>query len=166
MPTALFTPDRPAEIRARIRHRALATLYDYWRALAPEGMPRRRDFDPVGLPGEVWPRLYLVKTGPRVEECQLRVLGTYIVAAYGRDFTGRHCNDGEIPRFSVSNTAGLLDRLLREPAARHHFGKTSFRFFDDYRTCEQVLLPLADDTGRLCAAIGAVDFPSFCGARD
>ena len=155
------------EIATSIRHPALAALYAYWQRLGGgDGvMPKRRAFDPVDLDPSVWPRLFLIATSDRRESCEVRVQGTYMVEAYGRDFTGMHCNDAEIPHFGRSNTARLLENLIREHAPQYDFGSTNFRFYDDYRICEQVLLPLADETGALCAAIGAVDFPAFRGVR-
>ncbi|MBL8805565.1 MAG: PAS domain-containing protein [Rhodospirillales bacterium] len=153
---------RTADIRGRIRCPHLLELYEYWARMADGGrLPQRRRFDPLELSGPVWPRLFLIETASRPEECRVRVLGTYLVGAYGREFTGCRCTDAEIPRFSKSTTYRLLRDILHEKTPQYAYAETQFRFNDDYRHCEQVLLPLADDHGGLAAAVGAIDFPGL-----
>lgn len=153
---------RTADIRGQIRSPLLLELYDYWVRLGGNGqLPRRRSFDPLGLSAPVWPRLFLIETAAHIEACRVKVLGTYLVCAYGREFTGCRCTDSEIPRFSQSTTCRLLKAIMARPAPQYAFAETNFRFNNEYKHCEQILLPLADANGQLDAVVGAIEFPGF-----
>lgn len=80
----------------------LRLLYDYWlRKRKPGGLPSRSDIDPLELPPHLWPRLMLLdlpREGNTIR-IRIRLMGTHIVDAFGRDPTGEfvgkalHAND-------------------------------------------------------------------------
>ena len=147
-----------AMVPAKNEH--IQALFAYWDAL-PKFLdsPRKTDFDPVDLAVKVWPRLFMVDILEGQNEYRLRLLGTYLVEAYGRDFTGARFVDSEIPNVTRSQTYRLLGDLVATQKPQHYLGPTEFRFITDYAICEQILLPLVDDKGRIAHVVGAIDFP-------
>jgi hypothetical protein len=158
--TPRIEPFVPVPIaRFPVRHAALATLLAYWESLAGGRMPERGAFDPVDLPGEVWPRLFLVEFLPEAQDYRLRVQGSYIVDVYRRDFTGCRFVETEIPRITESVSFALLERMRGTGEPQYHFGRARFRTSEDFREVEELVLPLAGGDGRVAYAIGAIDFP-------
>ena len=145
-----------------IRHPLLKLLFEHWEALeAPGGIALKSRFDPIDLPAALWPRLHMIRIPEDDSTCRNAVLGGYVVGAVGRDFTGRRLLDSEIPGVTRSVTYGLLQRLLADPVPQYHFGPSRFARASRFAAHEQILLPLADATGRVNAAIGALDYHGF-----
>lgn len=66
-------------------------LVDYWLAIHPDPrtLPGRRHFDPLGLPGAIWPHIGL--TEPIYEppfDMRYRLVGTALVENMGEECTG------------------------------------------------------------------------------
>jgi len=80
----------------------LLALLDYWQErCAGRAMPRRRDIDPLDMPARLLPHVQLVELGER-GRLRLRLVGTAIVDALGKDATGRYLDeafDGETRQF-------------------------------------------------------------------
>jgi hypothetical protein len=142
------------------QHASLRQLLDYWQRLKRDrSMPHKREFDPVDLPPRVLPRLFLIEFLEGAANYRLRLMGTYLRDTYGREFTGCRLVDDEMPGVTRSMTYQLLGVMARTGEPQYSLGPNRFRFFDTYFLVEQLLLPLADDSGRLAFAIGAVDYP-------
>lgn len=149
--------------RPEIKSPLLEILFEYWEKLAANvGVPQKTIFNPIDVPGTVWPRIFIIDILEGVRNYRVRLLGTYLVDAYGQDFTGCNMNDGEIPRITQSATYRLLPKLQSSGLPQHYFGPTPFRYTDSYREVEQVLMPLADPIGRIAYAVGGVDYLGFC----
>ena len=142
-----------------ILHPALRAIHTYWTGLQSDGgLPRRSSLSPADIPREALPRVFLIEFLDDEAAYRLRLQGTYMVDAYQQDFTGRKMIDEEIPGISKSVTLKLLERLRADRAPQHFHGPTAFRVTDFYTEHEQILLPLTDRTGRICMALGAIDF--------
>ena len=146
----------------RIRHPLLKELYEYWKGLgASGGTPLKSRFDPVDLRAALWPRLHMIEIPEDGDVARNRVLGTYVVAAVGLDFTGKRLSDSDIPGMTSSVTYALLQRLMVTGEPQHYFGPPNFGATGRFATHEQVLLPLSDEAGRIVGAVGALDYPGF-----
>jgi len=142
--------------------RQLATLCRHWESLTADGKPpARRLFSPVDLPGDVWAHLFLIEFLEGAGSYRLRLMGGYLVSAYGQDFGGRRLTDDEIPGISQTATCRLLDDIAATSLPQYYLGPTRMRFRDFESIVEQVLLPLSDETtGQIVAAIGAINYPA------
>ena len=144
------------------RHASLRQLLDYWQRLKRDRrMPCKREFDPLDLPPRVLPRLFLIEYLEGAANYRLRLMGTYLRDAYGREFTWRRLIEEEMPGVTKTMTYQLLGVMMKTGEPQYNLGPDRFRFFDTYSLVEQVLLPLADDNGRLGFAIGALDYPDM-----
>jgi hypothetical protein len=165
MQSAFAIQDSRDVVETLVLNPLLVTLYRYWRSLAPAGeVPRKCAFNPIDLPGAVWPRIFLLDILEGRQNYRVRLLGTYLVDACGRDLTGLHLVESEIPRIERSATWRMLPALVVEREPQYYFGPTSFRFGDVYQRIEQILMPLADDYGDVRYALGGLDFLEFCHA--
>lgn len=67
----------------------LETARVWLRLCAGRQMPHRNDFDPLLLPGEIWPYLLLAEPVDGSSAMRYRLVGSAHVNRYGYDFTGR-----------------------------------------------------------------------------
>jgi hypothetical protein len=91
----------------------LLALLHYWdEKRGRRAMPRRRDIDPLEMPPRLLPHLQLIELGER-GRLRLRLVGTAIVDAVGKDATGRYLDEafeGDARRFLEE----LCRTVLRE----------------------------------------------------
>jgi hypothetical protein len=137
----------------------LRELMVYWESLrSGDELPRKRDFNPLNLSVEVWPRLFLIDIADTMD-FRIRLLGTYVIAGLGQDFTGHRIADDDTPGASQSMAYRLLRELYAKQAPQHYVGPPKFGKTKRFNKCEQIYLPLIDDPGQICAAVGAIDYP-------
>lgn len=73
-----------------LRSTRIRWLYDYWRGKSENGLPNRREIDPVEMV-PVLSRLMLIEVvGARF---RYRVVGTEVATSAGYDFTGRFLDE-------------------------------------------------------------------------
>ena len=137
----------------------------YWLGLHDgERPPARQQFDPVDLPSRTLPYLFLLERIPG-PGWRLRLAGSHLVDALGRDFTGCELVDEQIPGVSLSRTVRLLNQMAETGLPGHFHGRSTFRFRDNYDDHEQVLLPFRDrETGLIEAVLGAIVYEGLQGA--
>lgn len=121
----------------RIASLALRDLHAYWLGKwRGTSMPRRADIEPLEIP-TLLPMVYLVDIDREPLRFRFRLVGTRVVAWFGRDLTGDYLSEGATPRYREVLESGqpAYDRL-HKPAigGRHGF-------------CQRLLLPLAGETG-------------------
>lgn len=140
----------------------IEALWSYWHRLADEASPpAKRRFDIVALPTDSWSRLILFDVLDGARDYRVRVMGTYLVEAYGADFTGRRLVDAEIPRVTNSASYQLLGRAVETRAPQHYLGPCGFQLGPGLDDVAMVVLPLTDAAGRVAHAIGSIHYPSF-----
>ena len=102
----------------------LGALLDYWdRQRGTRAMPSRRDIDPLDMPPRLLPQIELIEIGT-AGRLRLRLVGTAIVDAFGKDPTGRFLDeifDDDVRRFFD----GLFGTALR--SKRPAIGKSWLR---------------------------------------
>ena len=147
-----------------IQHPLLKNLFEYWQALASaEGVARKSAFDPVELPTQLWGRLFIIDLSDEGKRRRLRLMGTYIIAAVGQDFTGWRLAEHDIPGITGSITYQLLEKLIAEARPQYFVGSPAFPATRHLRSHEQLVLPLTTDQGSLSAAVGGIDYVGFAG---
>ncbi len=113
----------------------------HWLGLHEDGrMPERGQFHPADLPSRALPYLFLLERID-ADQWRIRLLGSHIVDALGKDLTGRTLEDEQIPGISESRTVRLLRRVEATGLPGHFHGRSGFRFQEGYADHEQVLLP-------------------------
>lgn len=133
-----------AEILKVVSDPALRDLLAYWMAIHPRTvLPSRGHFDPVDVPRAL-PNIVLTEVERDPYRFRVRLMGTEVVRAFGRDFTGRLLDD-VIPDFETS--FGCLHRIevaeTGMPNYRHGHSSMAFRL--DFAPIERIHLPLASD---------------------
>ncbi len=135
---------RAAEILATARAAELQALLRYWLAVHPrDRLPGRRNFDPAEVPAALG-NLVLTDVERDPYRFRIRLMGTAVVRAFGRDFTGMYLDEA-LP--GVGNTVIHTDRVAVAetglPNYRH--GATAIPIKFDFAPIERVYLPLASD---------------------
>lgn len=142
-----------------IQSSILQSVYVYWLSLADgSSMPRKSAFDVTKLKGSIWPHLFLVDILGGDGRFRIRVLGSYLAAEYGRDYTGCLMTDAEIPNISKSVTIKLLSALVGNPTPQYYLGKTQSRYSGIDRNVEKIVLPMSDIRGDLAHALGCIHY--------
>lgn len=143
---------------ARPARRELAALLDLWRAkaaAAPGGLPSRGDFDPLEL--KPWlPHLFITEWERASGRYRYRLIGTEIVATYGRDATGKYFDELYRPEHLAPFLSGY--DWVREHGTPNCFTGTLFFVGRDHVQMEAVLLPLAMPADRDPQIAGAIYF--------
>ena len=148
--------DPPLDIDTEAWHPRALRLYRYWQSIRPPegGPPRRGAFDPVAVP-DLLPSICLLDVLREPFRLRYRLVGTGIVAAVGREVTGRSLEEAH-PH--IRDNAQFLDRYRKVvetgiPSWRK--GKPRLWTNRDIGMIENLIVPLAMD-GRtvdiLCAS--------------
>ena len=127
----------------------------YWRKKrGSRSMPSRRDIDPVDVP-TLLPNLQLIEIvgGARF---RYRLIGTALVQAFGRDYTGRYLDDlVQGPRAPVVTEVYNTVLTARKPVflrSRYHTAR------DVDLIANRLYLPLSGDDSEVNMILGALTF--------
>lgn len=126
----------------------------YWRAKRGDrAMPSRRDIDPVEL-RSLLPHLQLIEIV--ADRFRYRLIGTALVEAMGRDYTGRYPDDlFEGPRAKMITDVYEAVRARQEPMfLRSRYMTTK----DIDLVANRLYLPLAEDGRAVNMILGALTF--------
>ncbi|MBK1667432.1 hypothetical protein CKO28_05230 [Rhodovibrio sodomensis] len=148
-------PVAPASPRLRAFHA-------YWRGLAPAGaVPAYRGFDVVHVPRDLLAFLLLLEVLDGGADFRYRVVGTGVVDAIGRDFTGETVSEYR-HRHEPPGVADGYRRVcsLQAPdlyqGTLESVGKGFIRY-------ERLALPFADDSGRVGHVLACFQFERAAG---
>lgn len=124
----------------------------YWRTKrGRRGMPSRRDIDPVEVP-RLLPNLQLIEFV--AGRWRYRLIGTALVTAFGRDYTGQYPDE----LFDADRARSVIDtfdavRQARQPIfARSRYITTK----DVDIVANRLYLPLSDDGRAVNMILGAL----------
>jgi hypothetical protein len=136
-----------AELRERMALPEQRALLDYWLELRGRArMPARRDILPERIPRWLLPHLGLIDVLP--EGCfRYRLIGTAMVAFYGRDYTGLLVEQGKARDYAAALN-GLYALCARERAPVHAASRLLYRM-GETRLMHRLLLPLSADGERV-----------------
>ena len=151
------------EVVAAHRAPQLNALVSYWETKhVGERLPRRADIDPVEIKMHL-PRLFMIDVldgGPDgVSEYRYRLIGTDLVARYGRDSTGKtfaqvHGGDDRQLAATRQVVAGAV--AARRPV--RIAGQMFWRPDRAFRPIEGVFLPLSSDGETVDVVMGEIAF--------
>lgn len=118
-----------------------AELYRLWLGKRRgERLPGRRDFDPVEMP-QLLPYLTLFDVEHEPLRFRIRLVGTAIVGAMGRDTTGLYLDALD----RIEDVARRARELVLARRPFYHSGLPLTWTHRDYRTYSVLGLPLAND---------------------
>lgn len=135
---------RAIDILDTVRAAKMRALLQYWIAIHPgHALPGRRDFDPAEVPTALG-NLVLTEVERGPYRFRVRLMGTAVVAAMGKDFTGRYL-DEVFPE--VQDTLIHMDRVavVESGLPNYYSGRSSTPFKLDFAPIERIYLPLAAD---------------------
>ncbi len=124
------------------RHRR---AFAYWRSKAPEGrLPGRPDIDPLEMPDLLsWLTLVdVVWEGERLR-LRCRLIGTQVVARFGRDITGLYAEEAYSGDYLAQalETYGAVIESRRPQLSRHQIPIED----REHAAYDRLILPLAKD---------------------
>lgn len=144
---------RGAGILATIRDGAMRDLMRYWLRIHPgTQLPARRDFDPAAVPHALR-SISLTDVERDPWRFRLRLMGTSVVEAFGRDFTGRYLHEaleGFEQSYPYAHRVEVAERGM--PSYWHGYGTLPFRL--DFAPIERIYLPFAADGARVDVILG------------
>lgn len=127
----------------------------YWLRIHPGShLPGPKDFDPVEVPRLLRHLLLTDVHGPPYR-FHARVVGTTVVEAIGKDFTGAYL-DEVLPGFA--DTSGTAHRIevIESGLPSYRCGPATMPFRLDYAQLERIYLPLATDGRRVDRILAGV----------
>jgi hypothetical protein len=121
------------------------TAYQYWLSkVSPGRLPGRACIDPVEIP-RLLSGIWLLDVSRSPFRFKYRLIGTSIVNAIGFDPTGRWLDEAHAHVRENTNFFARYERVAEKKIASRRTGRASLWSHNDYRTIENVLLPLATD---------------------
>jgi hypothetical protein len=135
----------------------LQALFAYWTGrCGKRAMPDRRDIDPVELPAFVLPNLAMFDLVEGARRVRVRLLGTEVVARFGKDFTGSF-----IDEVMSGDYLDYVSGLCREVHARRAPVYTENLFRWQVRqdiVTRRLLLPLTNGTDEPAILLAGLTF--------
>ncbi len=118
---------------------------EYWgQACGGKAMPRRTDVDPVDIPPELLPNLFLVEVVDGGRRFKFRLAGSESTLAAGRPMTGFHVdevNPNEAYAEYVSNLYRRVVSRRRPLLSVSNFGLPKM----EHRETRRIMCPLSED---------------------
>lgn len=118
----------------------------YWSAKrGKRAMPRRSDISPIDMPRQLLPHLIVGELSHDPFQVRFRLVGTEMVARYGRDYTGLTIDD-----FMTGDYAAYIKGLFRKvyDTAAPVYSDSQFKWNDGGASAtRRLMLPLSLDGG-------------------
>lgn len=125
----------------------------YWLSVHPgASLPGRRHFDPLEIPRGL-PHLVLTDVERDPWRFRIRLMGTAVVSAFDRDFTGLYI-DETVPGMAESLAVRHRIEVAETGLPSYRYGTTSVPFRLGFAPLERVYLPLASDGERVDMILG------------
>jgi len=134
----------------------------YWRRLAAGGrLPRRRDIDPSQIP-RLLPHLQLIDVVDAGARFRYRLVGTALVAAFGKEYTGKYLDElfaGD-RLANASRVYSIVCSRQRPVFLRNRYSTTR----DLQMIANRLYMPLSDDGASVNVIFGVLTFEWGCSA--
>jgi hypothetical protein len=157
--------DAVESILRNARNPALRGLLEYWVAIHPgDRLPSRQDFDPLKV-RKALPNIVLTDVERDPYRFRIRLMGTAVVAAMQRDFTGRYLDEvwpDAQNQLLVRHRVEVAETGL--PNYRYGLSPTPFRL--GFAPLERVFLPLAEDGERVDMILSMVAYMERSGGSE
>lgn len=138
----------------------LGRVLDYWaRQRGARSMPQRRNIEPSDIP-RLLPNLQLIDV--LGDQFRYRLIGTALVEAFGRDYTGAYAHE-----LFPGPRGGFVCALYRSvcDARRPIFTRNRYHTTKDVDLiANRLYLPLSEDDDRVGMILGAFSFEFGVGA--
>ncbi|WP_259781147.1 PAS domain-containing protein [Aestuariispira ectoiniformans] len=139
-----------------IKSEYLRDLYQYWHGnCAGKAVLPRDRFDPVDIP-RLLSRLILLDVIDQGQDFRYRVVGTDVVGAIGRDFTGERLTDYHKGHEDISVINGY--KILLETGEPQLETRSLTSVGRDYVTYERLLLPMARNSQKVDTILAGLEF--------
>lgn len=140
----------------------LAAALAYWRRLARGGtLPRRRDIDPSEIP-RLLPHLQLIDVADAGARFRYRLVGTALVAAFGKEYTGKYLDE-----LFVGDRLAYASRVYSTVCIRQRavFLRNRYSTTRDLQMiANRLYMPLSDDGASVNIIFGVLTFEWGCSA--
>ncbi len=138
-----FVPITPATDRA-VWHPRCRDFHDYVQSITPGGrLPSRAQFDPTRIP-TLLPQLWIVEVERDPIRLRIRLIGTKVVEALGKDSTGQYFDDA----FPQARPEEYFDRylfMILEKTGTWRRGGSLVDHGPVWSEVENVIMPFASD---------------------
>lgn len=134
----------------------LGPAYAYWCGKCRNGaLPRRRDIEPTEIP-RLLPHLLITELVDGGARLRYRLAGTAVVAAYGSELTGKHCDEVCPPerRASIVAQYRLISERKQPLLLRHRYLSSNHVPL----ICHRLVMPLSDDGKTVSQFVAALHF--------
>lgn len=123
----------------------LITFYRYWdEARGGKRMPARSDVDPLDIPQELLPNLFLVEVVDGGRRFKFRLVGSESTIAAGRSLTGFHVDEINPNKAYGDYVTNLYRRVLTRK--RPVLSVSNFGLPDqEHRMTQRIMCPLSPD---------------------
>ncbi len=136
--------EKTREILDVARSPALRRLLEYWVSIHPaDRLPGRQHFDPLQV-RQYLPNVVLTDVERDPFRFRIRLMGTAVVTAIGRDFTGLYMDEAWPDARDQPLIADRVE-VAEHGLPNYRYGVTPTRFRLDFAPIERVYLPLASD---------------------
>ncbi len=130
-------------------------ILEYWKTLPFEqDLPFKSALDPLSIPTEILPHVFLVELGSNPFSALIRLQGTYLNHALGQHFTGQYIDETTFGAGAVE----ILDHYEQTVKRRTPYvsqEEVTFRK-DESVIVEAIHLPLIDNLGEVKYILGAI----------
>lgn len=119
-------------------------IVDYWRSIHPaSGLPGRQHLDPVDIPN-LLSNIRLIDVVGEPPRFRVRLMGTKLVAAVGKDCTGMWLDEA-FAEFDKSSSCLSLNTVVRTGTLNWRRGHPVMMYGKEFMIVERVYLPFARD---------------------
>lgn len=123
----------------------LFTFFNYWdSARGAKAMPARADIDPLDMPKELLPNLYLIEVVDGGRRFKFRLVGSESTIAAGRSLTGFHIDEINPNKAYGEYVSNLYRRVLTRK--RPVLSVSNLGLPDqEHRMTQRIMCPLSPD---------------------
>ena len=130
-------------------------IYDYWRSLPQcKGLPMKSALDPIGIPSEFLPHIFLVQLEYNPFSALVRLQGTYLNYSLGQHFTDKYVDESTFGDSAATILASYEEAATKRMA---YVSQEEVHSSSQKRILiEAIHLPMVDDEGDVKFIFGAL----------
>ncbi|MCZ4279940.1 PAS domain-containing protein [Kiloniella laminariae] len=139
-----------------IQSPVLRGLLSYWQSLPlKQDLPLKASFDPLSVPRQIWPQLFLCQLFYEPFSVLIRLQGTYLNDKLHQQFTGKY-----IDETTFGASASKVLRAYQRAALKRvgYLSQERLCFGEGFGVfLEAIHLPLLDEKGQVSHMLGALE---------
>ncbi|KKJ78667.1 hypothetical protein WH95_00845 [Kiloniella litopenaei] len=130
-------------------------VYKYWLTLPKcAGLPLKSSLDPVDIPTEHLPHVFLVQLEENPFAALIRLQGTYINHSIGEYFTNKYIDESTFGESATAILAGYEEAAQKRVAYVSH--EEVYGISGQIMLVEAIHLPMVDEEGNVNYFLGAL----------